>query len=229
MKKTVKYYRTFTDIRYRLLLIVVVPAAILGLRAGAGIWLGSRYAANAVLAAGGMTEEMLDFLCCLLLMLFDLLLDYWAFGGIAVKGTDHLGCLKTSARGIPAMAATMRADQVRRLAESVAVPLLGRVVSGTFPGAQGIRKAEEIGYLLAVSVSLYFVSTLAVSVARYWEKLEAGMSLAGLLIIVLGVSWAAGQFWPWAVLAAAASLSAGASVFFYRKMIRRWEESFYDK
>lgn len=212
MGKGMKSYLVFTTGVYRLVLFGVVPAAAAAIQILLLLFTDTALGTAMVLAAGFMMGAEVS-------------LDYWVFGAIAMRGGSSLEYLKSSARGRLVVKTALRQDMIRILIECTAVLAVGMTAGMTVYGDDTVK----ITFLLALLLDEFFVTVSMKWFARHFDNFRVSTSIAGLGCLLffplIGLT-----FWNlYLMLAILAVLSASVSVLSVKMILRRVEESYYDR
>lgn len=222
MGKGMKSYLVFTTGIYRLFLFVVIPVAAVAIQALLMLFTDS---ANAV--GAGML------LAALTMMMAEVILDYWAFGGIAVKRGSSLEYLKTSAKGRGMVKTALRHDMLRMFVEGAAVLCLSMIVGDVIRGGLGNLTQSmdrfRIMFFSLLVLDEFFVAVSAKLVARHFDNFQINTCIASLGCLVFFPLIGAAVWNRYVVLVLLAILSVSVSILSLRKIMKRVEESYYDK
>lgn len=212
MKRKVRSYLVFTSRTYRLLMFLLVPIALVLLQS--------------FLHPGTFIAAV--YLTAVLLTLAEVILDYWVFGGTAVKDGGQLEYLKSSARGRAVIRDALAVNMQRQFLEGVLLLLLcvGSFWlrgDGQFPGT------EMLLYCLDALFLGYFFTVAELTIARFFDGIMVNVGIA-----CIGCWVMAGGIYLIMVnnrgmLALLLLLSAAASVIGVKVIMGRVEESYYDK
>lgn len=224
MKRGMRSYLVFTSDAYRWILFIAVPVVIIGLNTALA-WNVRRI----TLAETYFLADLMVLLTTELLMTAEVFLDGWTFGGIAVKGSGSLDCIKASPRGRKLVRAALRTDLLRMLAESAIVVALSRAAWTVARNLGGLWDLRGIAMILAMIACQYFFTVTVLLVARHFDSFGVSMMavwLACWMMLPLFLLARLSSFWMLGVFTA---LSVAASVLSQWKIMRRVEEGFYDK
>lgn len=167
MGKTIKSYAVFTSIGYRILALVVIP--IVSLLISALLLASGEYEFN------GIYPEML---LVSYVVLFEILSDFWLFGGICSKEGHQLDYFKTSRAGLGVLERGIIGDLIRRF--------LYLAVYGAFC----YMFTGQITDFLLVLVA-YVVTVALLNLTRYIQMfhiyMAVSMTVSLLVYIVLTV------------------------------------------
>ena len=117
------------------------------------------------------------------IIVFEFLLDYFAFGGIASKDTGRLEYLKTSVKGEEILKKGLIADVVRRFL-SIAVILSGEFVVTNIAFGSSEEDHYGTGQILLAILLMFVLSEIGLCITRMFE-------LIGVDILVMQVIYAA--------------------------------------
>ena len=212
MKKKITSYLVFTSGLYRLLLFVLVPIVI----------------TIAQILLHFDDYFLMTYLVAILFPGAEVFLDYWVFGGIAVKGGTHLEYLKSSKRGVEIMGNALRVNMARQFLATV----LLFVISGVVLLCQGGMielGARQIMTYIDILLLTYFMIVTEITIVRHLDGVLIGLSVScfaflpmiGLLFLI---AWQSYVMLPVMVI-----LSAISSVLGVRLILKRVKESYYDK
>lgn len=224
MKRGMKSYLVFTPGVCRLLLFIAAPVLLIGLNVTLA-WNVRRL----VLTEIYLFADLMVFLTAAFLMVAEVMLDNWVFGGIAVKGSGSLDYMKASPKGIQLMRTALRTDLIRMFAESAGVVFLSRAAWTVAGNLGGLWNLRGIVMILAMTACQYFFTVVMLLVTRHFGNWAVSM------VAVWLVSWTMAPMFilirqsSYVMLAVLTVLSVAVSVFSQWKIMRRVEESFYDK
>ena len=232
MKRGMKSYLAFTSGFYRWILFVLAPLAAVGLQvAFAIIARRGGHTTGDELNGFWMVDAIMMFSSSALLMMAEILLDGRAFGGIAVKRGDTLDCIKTSPKGRELMRTALRTDLIRMFIESAVVVLLSRTAWTFFGDIAGLWDLGGICIVTAAVLCPYFFTVTALLIVRHFDYygLAIGVScfayqILGILAVLVRI-----RMYCYIIMAVFTVLSVAVSFFSQWKIMRRVEESFYDK
>lgn len=225
MKREIKSYLVFTSGALRLLLFLAAPVLLIGFNVSLALNAHRLVAAEDIY----LFADLMVFLTAALLMAAEVMLDNWVFGGIAVKGSGSWEYMKASSKGIQLMRTALRTDMIRKFAESAVVVFLSRTAWTVAGNLGGLWNLKGIVMILAMTVCQYFFTVVMLLVTRNFGNWTANLATVSLL------SWGMTPMFilirqnSYVMLAVLAVLSVAVSVFSQWKIMRRVEESFYDK
>lgn len=212
MKNAIKSYLVFTTGLCRVVTFVLVPLLAVAVQ-----WL--------IRPQNFMTASILN---ALVLVSAELMLDYWVFGGIAVKNVKQMEYLKTSPKGRRIMRMALIADMVRQFLAGVVLFAFGIafcLCRGSVTSWESGRLAEGIAVLLFA----YALTVTGITIARHFDGMAANMMIAMAAYVIL----TAGIFLildaTYVMLAVSLALSVAASIFGVWKVMKRVEEGYYDQ
>lgn len=213
MKKKIKSYLAFSaGLNRAVFLIGEVLLAILAVSLPLGT---ENYAVVACVAAE-------------ILLGGEVLADFWMFGGIASKDSGLPEYLKTSPNGMQLLKNAVIVNLVRQL---VVTLLVSAVVRGICYNKKGEAywDKEEILIGLAVALLAYLYMVLGTMAGRFFATWNMQMMVAMAAAILMGFSTYICRSGNMVALLVLAVLAALASVASMRIIIRKGEESYYDK
>ena len=212
MGRNIKNYLVFTTIPYRVLILVAVPLCLLALELR--ICRKDFFLAQMVVILLYVTAEVIA--------------DNWVFGGVAVKSGRHFEYLKCSKYGGKLIKAALTVNMLRQLVTMAVISLLGLVIGMVMRGDKSLTGKQMI---LCVNLILlgYFLTTVQLMLTRILEGalMSIAVASAGGMVLMLGY-YVAARFYP-VMLPVLLVLSVFASVLSIKIVMRRMEESFYDR
>ncbi|MDE5777999.1 MAG: hypothetical protein K2I10_05765 [Lachnospiraceae bacterium] len=165
---------------------------------------------------------------CSLAIAVEIMLDYFVFGGIASRETNRLEYLKTSVKGILLLKGSLMTDAVRRLL-SITIIITGSysvVVCG-----QQIDWRYTLLQLFMCILSIYLLAETGLLITRFfvnWWINIAVLYVLGNVAVVFGTFIPRCNIRIWmAVLLVL--LGIGVTVIGRRLILKRAEESYYDR
>lgn len=212
MKNAIRSYLVFTTGLYRIVTFLLVPILTVVLQ-----W-----------AARPTDFCLVAYLNAVVLLFAEIMLDYWVFGGIAVKNVRQMEYLKTSGKGRSVMRMALIVDMVRQLLVSVFLFAAGGVL---FICRQNPVSWEngELAAGVAVLLLEYFLIVTGITVARHFDGLMVNMLIAAAALLLL----AGGLFLiavnVYIMLAVGFVLAAASGMFGVWKVMKRVEEGYYDQ
>lgn len=212
MKNKIKSYLVFTSEIYRVIAFVLVPVALILMQ----IWLP-------------FVDLFLRTLFTALIYSFaEVMLDYWVFGSIAVKGGTQLEYIKTSKRGVDIIRTALVVDMVRQLISTVllfiATIAVHACMGGTFE-----TEIEQIVLNLLLVVFTYFVIVSELTIARHLDGLQVNLIISCFTSLILLLVMFFARFNGYIALAVMIVLSVVSSILGVKMILKRVKESYYDK
>lgn len=210
MKRKIKSYLVFTSLIYRIVVFLLLPLGAIGV-----------FALMSDFGWGARLVVIME-----ILIMLEIFLDSWLFGGIQSKAADQFDYLKTSARGIGVLKTALKLDLVRRVLTEAVIYICCYVMAGVFDGSLSIW-ANYI-YLIIVT---YTISLLGVFITRFesgiWVNMVVGY-IAGIVALVIwflpGLTEHTGIY-----MGVFALLAVGVSVLALKVAFKKVEGSYYDK
>lgn len=230
MTRGIKSYLAFTSGLYRWLLFVLAPLAAVGFQVA--LTIAARSGGHTIgeeLSEFWMLETILMFVSSMILMMAEILLDGRAFGGIAIKRGDSLDCIKASSRGRELMRTALRTDMIRMFLESAAVVLLSRAAWTFLGDVAGLWDPKGLFVVAAAVVCQYFVTVTALLIVRHFDYYGITVGVACFAYYILSIFAVLTAMNCYIMMAVFTVLSVAVSFFSQWKIMRRVEESFYDK
>lgn len=216
MRDRVRSYLVFTSLLYRIIMFILVPAALIGI----GIAVGNIF---------GTGQEMLLVVGVVVgvsLTMVEIISDTWLFGGIQKKREVNLEYLKTSDRGKKVLQNALIVELVRKF-------LMAVCITGISIAILICLKRTELGgvvisllYLVLIS---YFFSVLGTFIARFWDMLWINVLTCYLTGIVQALCLLVPVWSSIAAVAVLAVLCVSISVAAVKMPLRRMEGSYYDQ
>lgn len=223
MGKRMKSYLAFTTFAYRLVLFVLMPLAVIGLQALLSPFGNSGFKLGLRLTASLMLET-------------EIIMDYWAFGAVAVKDNRCLEYIKTSAKGLKMMKTALWQNAFRIFAECLLLLILGvaahYLVRGDFAWLTREMEAQEPAKLLMIAMAVYLLAVGGQLIARHFDSIQINVFAAILANVMLSPLLMAATintyFNSYYVLVVLTLLAVPVSVFGFRWIMTRVEEGYYD-
>lgn len=225
MKRGMKSYIVFTPAICRLLLFVAAPVLLIGFNVMLALNARRLVSAEEIY----LFADLMVFLTAAFLMAAEIMLDNWVFGGIAVKGSGSLDCMKASPKGIQLMRTALRTDLIRVFAESAVVVFLSRAAWTVAGNLGGLWNLRGIVMILAMIACQYLVTVVVLLVTRHFGNWAISMMAVWLVSWTMAPMFLLIRRSSYVMLAVLTVLSVAVSVFSQWKIMRRVEESFYDK
>ena len=212
MMKKIKSYLVFTSGLYRVLLFLLVPVAITILQ----------------ILLHFEDYFLMTYLIAILYSLAEVFLDYWAFGGIAVKGGTQLEYLKSSKRGVGVVGTALSVNMVRQFLTTV----LLFVISGVVLFCQGGMielGAKQIMTYIDVFLLTYFMIVTELTIVRHLDNMMMNLSIGSLAYfpmtgLMILIAWKSNVMLPVMLI-----LSVASSILGVKLILKRVRESYYDK
>lgn len=225
MKKGIKSYLVFTSGICRLLLFVAAPVLLIGFNVMLALNAHRLVSAEEIY----LFADLMVFLTAAFLMAADIMLDNWVFGGIAAKGSGSWEYMKASPKGIQLMRAALRTDLIRKFAESAVVVFLSRAAWTVAGNLGGLWNLRGIVMILAMTACQYLFTVVILLVIRHFDSWVINMAAVWIVSWVMSPMFILIRQSRYVMLAVLTVLSVAVSVFSLWKIMRRVEESFYDK
>lgn len=222
MGKRMKSYLAFTTFAYRLVLFVLMPLAVIGIQA-------------LLAQLGDLGLELGLYLTASLMIEVEIIMDYWAFGAVAVKNNGCLEYLKTSAKGLQMMRTALWQNAFRMFAESFLLVILGvaahYLVRGDFAWLTREMEAQEPAKLLMIAVAVYLLAVSGQLITRHFDSIQINVCAAILVNVVPSPLLMAvtdnTYFSSYYMLVVLTLLAVPVSVFGFRRIMTRVEEGYY--
>lgn len=212
MKNAIKSYLVFTTGLCRIVTFVLTPLLAVGLQ-----WLMEP---RDLMAASILNAWVL--------IPAEIMLDYWVFGGIAVRNARQMEYLKTSGKGRSVMRMALIADTARQFVAGVILFVFGIafcLCRGSVTSWESGRLAEGIAVLLFA----YVLTVIGITVARHFDGMAANMTMAAVAFALLsgGLFLIAAN--AYVMLAVSLVLAAVSGIFGVWKIMKSVEEGYYDQ
>jgi len=210
MKRKIKSYLVFTSLIYRIVIFLLLPLGAIGV-----------YALMSDFSWGVRLVVIME-----LLIMAEIFLDSWLFGGIQSKAAERLDYLKTSARGGRILKTALKLDLVRRVLTAAVIYGICYLMAGVF--ANGVH--IWVNYIYTILVT-YTISMLGVFITRFESGIWVNMVVSYVAGIVALVIW----FLPGLTehvgiyVCVFALLAVGVSVLALKVAFKKVEGSYYDK
>lgn len=215
---------------YRLVLFALMPAAIVGLQVGLSVM--GKYTGR----GWGSPKDLLPavnyamFAAAMLMTWAEVLMDNWAFEGIAAKSGASPEFLKSSPRGKRFVKEALQASMLRLFLENGAILILGRFSWAVMSDGFGeLFAPRELALVLAVLFCQYFSVMATLLIARHFSNFQVNKFAAGIAYIVLIMLFVLCGLVRYVMLPIAAVLSVAISAVSQWKIMKRVEESYYDQ
>ena len=230
--KRVRSYLAFASLAYRIVMCLLIPAAL----AAFAVW------------AGANIGDVSVALVMMFLPLAEIVSDSWLFGGLQARDSEKIDYLKTSGRGMAVMRNALGLDLLRKFLTALCVIVASYCfVQQAKKGLERMPGAgadfiscggafEEIGFLLYLILLSYSLSALGTFLSRYnsttYGNVLIGygaMILAGLAGLFLPglVKYPSGGIFLLDLLCVAAGI--GASILAVRAAMKKVEGGYYDE
>lgn len=212
MKNAIKSYLVFTTGLCRIVTFVLTPLLAVGLQ-----WLMKP---RDLMAASILNAWVL--------IPAEIMLDYWVFGGIAVRNARQMEYLKTSGKGRSVMRMALIADTARQFVAGVILFAFGIafcLCRGSVTSWESGRLAEGIAVLLFA----YALTVIGITVARHFDGMAANMTIAAVAFLLLtgGLFLIAAN--AYAMLTVSLVLAAVSGIFGVWEIMKSVEEGYYDQ
>lgn len=212
MKNAIKSYLVFTTGLCRIATFVLMPLLAVGLQ-----WL--------MKPRDLMAASILN---ALVLILAEIMLDYWVFGGIAVRNAKQMEYIKTSGKGRSVMRMALIVDMARQFLVGVVLFAFGIafcLCRGGVASGESSRMAEGIAALLFA----YALTVTGITVARHFDGIAANMMIAtaAFVLLIAGLFLIAANVYV--MLAVNLVLAAVSGIFGVWKIMKSVEEGYYDQ
>lgn len=165
---------------------------------------------------------------CSFVVMVEIILDYFVFGGIASKETNRLEYLKTSVKGINLLKSSLITDAVRRFL-SIAIVIIGSYL------AIACRQQMDYQYtllqLLVCIFSTYLLTEAGLLFTRFFINWWVNMAVIYILnniAVTIGIFVSTWNIPIWA-LVLLVLLGMGITLTGRRLILKRMEESYYDR
>ena len=204
MKNIMKSYLIFTTPVYRLLTFFAVPVGLIGL----------------LLFFGSGKTGVEVFLAALMFSFAEVSLDYWVFGGIAVKGGAQMEYLKSSGRGMRLLRTALAVNMARQLLGLILIILAMRVGFGNRGNVLWSVDAVLLGYLFIVA---------GTAIARFFDGIGVNMGISCIAFFPMTACVWLIVFHSVLMLAILLPLSAAVSAAGVNVVMKRIKEGYYDQ
>lgn len=212
MKNRFQSYLAFLPRAYRLVMFLLLPLLTLTIP---------------VLLQKGQFLTI-SYLVAMLLANAEIIMDFWAFGGIAMKNGLQLEYIKTSRRGMSMVQNALCIGLFRIFMDAAAVSTVCGLIFGSINGFSFLSDGKLWSYL-CILLAEYICVALAQLICRFfdglWIYLLSSYVVSGLLLgaCFLGKYHYAVTF-PFLILAAVLVSVTGVKIIMWRV-----RESYYDK
>lgn len=209
MKKKIQSYLIFVTGPCRFFLFLLVPLAAAGLQIYAK-------PGNPVVAA---------VINATILLLAEIMMDGWIFGGIAVKGAGQLAYINSSKKGHGVVKSALTVSLIRQLAEGAVMFTVCGILFYIQYGSRIVSR-EYICMYLNIFLLTYLITVLALSVTRFFDGIGVSMMAAWLASTLLTMGFYIVDSYVALPFLAAAAVAA--SVAHVKIMMRRVKEGYCD-
>lgn len=165
---------------------------------------------------------------CSFVVVVEIILDYFVFGGIASKETNRLEYLKTSVRGINLLKSSLITDAIRRFL-SIAIIIIGSYLAIAY------RQQMDYQYtslqLLVCIFSTYLLTEAGLLFTRFfinWWVNIAVVYILNNIAVTIGIFVSTWNIPIWAPVLLVL-LGMGITSTGRRLILKRMEESYYDR
>lgn len=212
MKNVIRSYLVFTTGLYRIVTFLLVPLLAIVLQ-----WFINPQSFLAVALINAVV-----------LISAEVLLDYWVFGGIAVKNVRQMEYLKTSGKGRGVMRMALIVDMARQFLAGVVLFAFGIafcLCRGSVASWESSRMAEGIAVLLFA----YALTVTGITVARHFDGMAVNMMIAtaAFVLLIAGLFLIAAN--AYVMLAVALVFAVVSGIFGVWRVMKRSEEGYYDQ
>ena len=230
--KRVKGYLVFASFAYRIVMYLLMPAALVAF----AVW------------AGANIGDVSVPLVLMLLPLAEIVSDSWLFGGLQARDSEKIDYLKTSGRGMAVMRNALGLDLFRKFLTALCVIVISYCsVQQAKKGLEGMPGAgvnfiscggtfKAIGFVLYLILLSYSLSALGTFLSRYNSTTYGNVLIGYGAMMLAGL---AGQFVPGLIkypsngiflldlLCMAAAI--GVSILAVRAAMKKVEGGYYDE
>lgn len=160
MKKSIKSYLVFTSLSYRIWGLVIVPLLLAGVTV---------FGVCVVKLRGAQLYMIASYV-----IVFEILSDYWLFGGICEKQTREMEYLKTSLRGIGMLKRGLIIDLLRRAVYLLLFSIFCFAGSGQMES-------------FIMGAELYLVILIGLNISRYLTIIQQQLLVSMLAIFPMSL------------------------------------------
>lgn len=146
MKKAWNSYKVFASGIYRIMVLLVIPLAFVGIM-------------EVLIHLYGAPTIIWQSIIFAFALMYEMLNDYWTFGGICSREGCKMECMKLSLRGHKVMDAAVIFDLVRRWAYFMILALIYYVHSGSWQSFV-IAQMAYIAMIIVLNISRYMTTFL---------------------------------------------------------------------
>lgn len=221
MRKAIRCYHMFlpgNSVWLKIVLYLGYPLLLLGAVLG-----------NQLILRGWIPAYLCIFLVTGMVLVAEIVSDFFIYGGITSKDTGRLEYLKTSTKVKAVLTKSLIVDAARRFFS------IGCILTGTFFLVSATERKEygiHIRYLVELILAVYLLSTVAVGITRCFTLIWANVLACALMREVFAVLW-------WllfrmqkgyaVVIALFVILSAGAAIWNVRNVRNRLQKSYFEE
>lgn len=210
MKKKIQSYLIFVTGPCRFIIFILVPLMTAGLQ----IYMKP---GNPVVA---------EVIYAMILLIAEIMLDGWIFGGIAMKGAGQLAYINSSKRGLDVMRSALTVSLVRQLVESAVILTVCGVVF-YFQYGSRILSGEYVCIYVNIFLLTYVLIVLTLSVTRFFDGIGVCMMAAWIASALLSLGlYIVDSYIALPVLFVIAAVGSAVHV---KIMMRRVKEGYCDK
>lgn len=212
MKNVIRSYLVFTTGLYRIVTFLLVPLLAIVLQ-----WFVKPQSFFGV-----------AFINAVVLISAEVLLDYWVFGGIAVKNVRQMEYLKTSGKGRGVMRMALIVDMARQLLVSVVLFAVGIAF---YLCRGGMTSWESGGLVEGIDTLLlqYVLMITGIMIARHFDGVMVNMLIAMTAFVFLSAALFLIAVNAYVMLLVSLVLAAVSATFGVWKVMKRIEEGYYDQ
>lgn len=214
MRKRIKDYLVFTSGMYRGIVFLVMPLLLI--------------LVDIVLFAGLQYRCLIgQMIMAYVIIQIESVLDYWAFGAIAIKGGKQLEYFKVSVRGKRIVQNALCFDLLRILVESGLCYFVGIAIYIFTTG--NTLTEQEIWISLNIFMLQYIACTLVLTFVRFFDSILINISIAEAGVILFAFGAMLGTNKPGFMLAIEIIIAAISSIINIITVMRRMEVSYCDR
>lgn len=213
MKNAIKSYLVFTTGLYRIVTFLLVPLVAVILQ-----WL-----------IAPPNCSLVSFVNAVIFLSLEIMLDYWVFGGIAIKDTRQMEYLKTSSRGRRVMKRALIVNMARQFLVSAILFAVG--IAFYLCRSNTVSRKDDSYFIVGTGILFlqYALIVTGSAIARHFDGAMVNMMIAAAAYVVLGVGIYFGSVYAYAMLVFSIVFAATASVAGVWKVMKRVEEGYYDQ
>lgn len=213
MRKAWKSYKVFASFEHRLMVLLIIPLAIFGVM-------------ELLIRKFGVPSILIQTAVLSLILMYEMLNDYWMFGGICSREGGRMECLKLSLRGNKVLELAVIFDLVRRWLYLMIFGLVCYMHTGIWQIFVVVQIAY-IAIILTLNISRYLMVFLL-------QLMVTGIGIAIYNILVMGL-FMVEDFWKGTItfqIGIAAGIFIVCVVLGLLTVVHiryRWKESYYEK